>query len=51
MVTVKVQCRLDKEQYDLMVRNLGDDESISDFIREAVRTQNTLRLLEGRKSF
>lgn len=45
MTTVKVQCRLDKESYDLMVKNLSDDESISDFIRKAVSIENTLRLL------
>ena len=45
MVTVKVQCRLDKGSYDLMMKNLGDDESISDFIRKAVQLENTLRLL------
>ena len=45
MVTVKIQCRLDKDSYDLMMKNLGDDESVSDFIRKAVQLENTLRLL------
>ena len=45
MVTVKVQCRLEKESYDLMLRNLEEGESVSDFIREAVSLENTVRLL------
>jgi hypothetical protein len=45
MVTVKIQCRLEKDSYDLMMKNLSDDESVSDFIRKAVQLENTLRLL------
>lgn len=45
MVTVKVQCRLEKDSYDLMVKNLSDGESVSDFIRKAVSLENTIRLL------
>ena len=45
MVTIKVQCRLEKDSYDLMVRNLSDGENVSDFIRKAVQLENTLRLL------
>jgi len=45
MVTVRIQCRLDKDSYDLMVKNLSDGESVSDFVRKAVQLENTLRLL------
>lgn len=45
MVTVRVQCRLDRESYDLMEKNLRDGESVSDFIRHAVQLETTLRLL------
>lgn len=45
MVTVRVQCRIEKDSYDLMMKNLNDGESVSDFIRKAVQLENTLRLL------
>lgn len=45
MTSVKVQCRLDKKSYDLMMENLSEGENISDFIRKAVQLENSLRLL------
>lgn len=46
MVTAKkIQVRLPDDSYELMMRLLGPNETISDFIRRAVELQNTLRLL------
>ena len=41
-----IQARLPDDSYDLMMNLLKEKETVSDFVREAVRLKLTLRLLE-----
>ena len=45
MNDVRLQARIDRESYDLMMSHLEKDETVSDFVREAVKLKLTLRLL------
>ena len=41
----KLQVRVPEDQYDRLCEILRPDENVSEFIREAIRLQITLRLL------
>lgn len=40
-----VQVRISEDSYELMMRLLNDKETVSDYVRDAIRLETTVRLL------